>query len=355
MILTVTPNPAEDLTWHVDALRPGETHRVPAGVSRAGGKGLNVARVLADEGYDVLALTTAGGGAGERLVADLVQSGVAHRIVPVAGETRRSLAFVDEATGETSIFNELGAPLTAAESTALLAEAARLGRTATVVAVSGSLPPGLEPGDLAGLVAELTAAGASVIVDTSGPALVAAARAGATVLKPNRDELAEVTGLDDPVAGARTLIEAGARLVVVSLGSEGLVVVAAAEAGGIRARLAEPLRGNATGAGDAAVAAIAAALHAVPTLATDPGERDARVALARRATAWSASAVLMPLAGALSPEHASIESRVVVEPWGDSGPNPDPGTGSGSGSGHGSGSGSGHGASTTATDPKATA
>lgn len=313
MILTVTANPAEDLTWHVDALRPGETHRVPAGVSRAGGKGLNVARVLAAEGHDVLALTTAGGAAGDRLVADLERSGIAHRTVTVAGETRRSLAFVDEASGETTIFNELGAPLEAAESAQFLAEATRLGRTASVVAVSGSLPPGLDPADLAALVAELVAAGTAVIVDTSGPALVAAARAGATVLKPNRDELAEVTGLTDPMSGARVLIEAGARLVVVSLGSDGLMVVAAAEVGGIRARLAEPLRGNATGAGDAAVAAIAAALAAAPTLATDPAEHGARVALARRATAWSASAVLMPLAGALSPEHASLESRVVVE------------------------------------------
>lgn len=331
MILTVTANPAEDLTWHVDALRPGETHRVPAGVSRAGGKGLNVARVLSSQGHDVLALTTAGGGAGDRLVADLERSGIAHRIVPVAGETRRSLAFVDEANGETSIFNELGAPLEAGESAALLAEAARLGRTASVIAISGSLPPGLDPADLAALVAELTAAGTAVIVDTSGPALMAAARAGATVLKPNRDELADVTGLTDPVAGAHALIEAGARLVVVSLGSEGLVVVAAAEAGGIRARLAEPLRGNATGAGDAAVAAIAAALAAAPTLATDPDERDARVGLARRATAWSASAVLMPLAGALSPEHERLESRVLIEI--DGGPE----------------------ASPTVTDPKATA
>ena len=46
MILTVTPNPAIDLTWHVDRLTPGATHRVPTGASRAGGKGLNAARVL---------------------------------------------------------------------------------------------------------------------------------------------------------------------------------------------------------------------------------------------------------------------------------------------------------------------
>ena len=46
MILTLTPNPAVDITWHVDQLTPGTTHRVPPAVARAGGKGLNVARVL---------------------------------------------------------------------------------------------------------------------------------------------------------------------------------------------------------------------------------------------------------------------------------------------------------------------
>lgn len=315
MILTVTPNPAEDLTWHLAELRPGETLRVPAGVSRAGGKGLNVARVLAAEGHEVLALTTAGGAAGARLADDLERSGIPHRLVPVRGETRRSLALVDESSGETTILNEHGAPLADAEADALLAEAARLGRRADVVVVSGSLPPGFGPDQLAGLVAELVAAGATVIVDTSGPGLVAAARAGATVLKPNRDELAEVTGHDDPVAGGRALLDAGARLVLVSLGTEGLLVLSHADrTDGVRARLPHPLHGNATGAGDAAVAAIAAAVATAPSLVSDPGREGiaARAALARRATAWSASAVLMPVAGALSPDHVRLEAEVVV-------------------------------------------
>ena len=137
-------------------------------------------------------------------------------------------------------------------------------------------------------------------------------------MKPNRDELAAVTGESDPAAGARVLLDAGAGLVVVSLGADGLLVLdATGSGGGIRARLPQPLHGNATGAGDAAVAAIAAALAEHPELraAGDAGRADstaARIAMARRATAWSASAVLMPLAGALSPDHAALEAEVVV-------------------------------------------
>lgn len=321
MILTITPNPAEDLTWHVDRLAPGETHRVSTGASRAGGKGINVARVLAAEGHDVFALATAGGRTGERLAADLERSGIRHGLIAVAGETRRSIAIVDEASGETSILNEHGAALSAGEAAELLAEAARLGRTASVAVISGSLPPGVEPDAIAALVAGLAAAGTAVVVDTSGPGLLAAARAGATVLKPNRDELEAVTGESDPVAGARVLLDAGAHLIVVSLGAEGMLLLdASGPAGGIRARLPKPLHGNATGAGDAAVAAIAATLVEHPEL-HDPATTSvqtasdtlaARIAMARRATAWSASAVLMPLAGALSPGHAALEAEVVV-------------------------------------------
>ena len=314
MILTVTPNPALDLTWHVDRLIVGTTHRVDAGAARAGGKGLNVARVLHGQQHDVLALATVGGGTGAEFASELGASGIRHRLLPVAGATRRSVAIVDEANGDASVLNEHGTGLTPAESATLVATAAGLGRAARAVAICGSLPPGFEPDALAELVAELGAAGVPVIVDTSGPALLAAARAGAYALKPNREELAAATGHESPVDGARTLIALGARLVVVSLGAEGLVVVSRADAAsGIGARLPRALHGNATGAGDAAVAAIAVALAGEPELdAPTPAGLDARTRLARRATAWSASAVQMPLAGSLSPDHDALENEVVV-------------------------------------------
>ena len=312
MILTVTPNPAIDLTWHVDRLTPGATHRVPAGASRAGGKGLNAARVLHQTGHEVLALATAGGVTGDELRADLAASGVPHRLVATAAATRRSVAIVDDADGETSILNERGAPLSSAESAALSDAAVDLGRAAQAVAISGSLPPGFGPEELGALVGRLVAAGVPVVVDTSGPGILAAALAGADALKPNREELADATGLDDPVEGARSLLDRGARLVLVSLGAGGLVVVGRGGAP-LRARLPRVLHGNATGAGDAAVAAIAAALAAGDDLgsATDAADR-ARSDLARRATAWSASAVLMPLAGELSPDHLALADEVVL-------------------------------------------
>lgn len=312
MIVTITPNPAIDLTWRISRLSPGTTHRIPAGTSRAGGKGLNVARVLLQTGHPALALSTAGGTTGDELRRDLAESGMPHRLVAISGRTRRSLAIVDEGDGTTTILNEVGAPLDSDESIAFATTAAELGSTARSVAICGSLPSGFGPDELAILVSRLVVERIPVVVDTSGPGMLAAARAGAHALKPNRDELAEATGIADPLEGARFLIGLGARLVLTSLGTEGLLVVA--EAGdAVRARLPRSLIGNPTGAGDAAVAAIAVALADGGDLWSDAASaEEGRAELARRATAWSAAAVLMPLAGEISAEHIALADEVLI-------------------------------------------
>lgn len=301
MILTVTPNPALDLTWRVDRLVEGGTHRTDAGAARAGGKGLNVARVAHAEGSEVLALTTSGGRVGDEFAAELRASGVPHALVPVAAETRRSIAVVDEELGDTTIINERGLNPTDAEWAAVLAEVVERLPSARVLVISGSVPPGAPETLLPMLIAVGKDAGVPVIADTSGPALLRAADAGATVLKPNAAELLEATGIADPVEGARSLIARGAELVLLSLGADGMLAVTASDL--VHARLDESLAGNPTGAGDAGVSACAV-LYA-------QGVRDPEQIL-RRATAWSAAAVLMPLAGDISPRWPEIEQQLRV-------------------------------------------
>jgi 1-phosphofructokinase family hexose kinase len=301
VILTVTPNPALDLTWRVDRLIEGGTHRADAGAARAGGKGLNVARVAHAQGADALAVTTSGGRVGEEFAAELRASGVPHALVPVAAETRRSIAVVDETLGDTTIINERGLNPTDPEWAALLAEVVERLPGATVLVISGSLPPGAPDSLLPMLIEVGKDAGVPVIVDTSGPALLRAADAGAAVLKPNAAELVEATGIADPVEGARSLIARGTELVLLSLGAEGMLAVTASDL--VHARLDEPLAGNPTGAGDAGVAACA-------TLYAD-GVRDPEQIL-RRATAWSAAAVLTPLAGDISPRWTELEQQLRV-------------------------------------------
>lgn len=316
MILTVTPNAALDLTWWVDHLELGATHRVTTGMVRAGGKSLNVARVAHQQGFEVLALATTGGNTGAELEEELAQSGLPHQLIAVKAHTRRSIALYDAAHDETSIFNEFGEPHSDEEWQALLDAASAALPQACCLVGSGSLPP-VNPGSAFNssdfypeLVRRAAARGIPSIIDTSGPALLAAADAGAMVLKPNRDELIAATDISDPVRGARSLIERGARLVLLSMGAAGMLAVSADDPDGhLLARLPEALVGNPTGAGDAAVAAVAScfeeASHGAMTLEPE--------FILRRATAWSAAAVLMPLAGEISPVHEELATRLIVE------------------------------------------
>ncbi|GAA4632375.1 1-phosphofructokinase family hexose kinase [Actinoallomurus vinaceus] len=273
MIVTVTPNLALDVTYELPELLPGETHRVENVHARAGGKGVNVARVLHTLGHDVLVIGLAGGATGTALRADLDAAGLAHDLVPIAGETRRTVTVV--AGGDATLLNEPGPTITPEEWAALEARIP----DADVVVISGSLPPGV-PADA---VARLARRDVPVIVDTSGEPLRHAAPY-AWAVKPNADELAELTGTDDPVAAARSL---GAPAVVVSLGAEGLLAVVGDDVH--RAAPPQVVSGNPTGAGDAVVAALAAGIGSPwPSLLKD-------------AAALSAAAVLAPVAGAYDP------------------------------------------------------
>jgi 1-phosphofructokinase family hexose kinase len=309
-IITVTANPALDMTYHVDGLHPGETHRVSPALERAGGKGLNVARVAHQMGHPVVAVAPVGGATATVFRSELEASGVPHSLVPVAANTRRSIAFVDTAQDLTSIFNEHGRALEAPEWEALTAAvvqaldsdggAPRCG----VLVGSGSLPERAPDGFYPSLVRLAHKHGVPAVIDTSGRGMMDAARAGADLLKPNHQELMEATGENDVRRAARQLLDLGARMVLVSAGAEGMYAFTAEAPGSAwKARLARPLAGNPTGAGDAAVAAAAVALAS--------GQRDPEQIL-RAATAWSAAAVLMPAAGEISPRHTELARHLIV-------------------------------------------
>ncbi|WP_037313384.1 1-phosphofructokinase family hexose kinase [Amycolatopsis orientalis] len=290
MIVTVTPNAALDVTYTVDGLRAGDVHRVSDVRSRAGGKGVNVARVLHALGADVRAILTAGGATGTAVVDDLTAVGVAADVVPIGGETRRTTTVL-AADGSVTLLNEPG-PWLADEEWQALASAVRA-RNADVLVCSGSLPPG------AGSYAALLGTSRSIL-DTSGDALLAGLAGRPSVVKPNADELREVTGLRDPVAAAVELRKAGAGAVVVSLGAEGLLAVTGS--GTWHAAPSTVLTGNTTGAGDAVVAALALGLS----------RADSWPDILRRAVALSGAAVLGPLAGDVDLAHYQAEQGLVA-------------------------------------------
>jgi tagatose 6-phosphate kinase len=287
MIVTVTANLALDVTYSVDSLRPGTTHRVRTVRKQAGGKGVNVARLLSQLGHPTLILGLAGGLTGQQAREDLLAAGLNHQLVPMPGETRQTLTVV--AGGDATVFSEPGSLIDDATWTALEASVSQaLIDGATVLVCSGSLPPGAPADGYATLVRLARAHHVPVVVDAEGEPLLQAAKAGADLVKPNAAELTFTTGLTDHRQAAQSLRESGATAVAVSLGANGIYAVTAH--GTWRARPPHRAAGNPTGAGDAAVAAFAAGIAGS---ATWPD-------LLRHAIALSAAAVAAPVAGAAS-------------------------------------------------------
>ncbi|MFI1678888.1 1-phosphofructokinase family hexose kinase [Streptomyces sp. NPDC020607] len=304
MILTVTLNAALDITYRVPALTPHTSHRVTEVTERPGGKGLNVARVLAALGHDVTVTGFAGGDTGrtlrERLAAE---PRITDALAPVAGNTRRTLAVVDAATGDTTQLNEPGPAVAPAEWAAFLDSYEELLHRddLTAVALCGSLPPGVPVGAYALLIRSARAARVPVLLDTSGEPLRRGVAARPDIVKPNADELAELTGSHEPDRATRDARRRGAHAVVASLGADGLLAVTAD--GGWRARPPKRVRGNPTGAGDSAVAGLLSGL----------AERLPWPDRLARAVALSAATVVAPVAGEFAPStYEDLLPRVAV-------------------------------------------
>ena len=144
MILTVTLNTALDLTYRVPALRPRAEHRVTEVTERPGGKGVNVARVLAALGHEVTVTGFVGGATGRSLHEQLsTEARITDALVPVSGTTRRTVAVVDTSTGDTTQFNEPGPVIAPMEWSGFLETYEELVGAASAVALCGSLPPGV--------------------------------------------------------------------------------------------------------------------------------------------------------------------------------------------------------------------
>lgn len=303
MILTVTLNAALDVTYEVDALHPDASHRVRAVHQRAGGKGINVARVLRGQGRDVTCLGFLGGWAGAGIAADLDGAGIPAAMSGIEGESRRTVSVVSAATGGSTLFNEPGPSVNEHEWRAFLDHYVGSLARASVVVMAGSLPRGVPADAYADLARLGRVAGVATIVDADGVALARSLEGGPDVVKPNRDELVAGTGVEEPVAAMRSMIDAGARAVVATFGPEG--IRAMTTQGSWSARLPERIEGvNPTGAGDAVAAALAAGLEDGrdwPSMLTD-------------AVTWSAAAVAAQLAGDLDPAVLErVRSLVRVE------------------------------------------
>jgi 1-phosphofructokinase len=238
----------------------GAVNRVEQTSDRAGGKGINVAAALAENGHAVTAMGFLGRDNADVFTAFFSARGIEDRCIRLPGETRVGIKIVDPSRGQTTDINFPGLSPATADLDALRGQLAALRGGWCVL--SGSLPPGVPVDICREFVATLKANGVRTALDASGEALREALKAAPDVIKPNVHELESLLGKTlsteaDVIAAARGLVAGGVKLVVVSRGADGACFVSADEV--FVARPPDVSVGSTVGAGDAMVAGIVSA------------------------------------------------------------------------------------------------
>jgi 1-phosphofructokinase len=229
-IATVTLNPAIDQTVSVDNFQPNRVNRARALTFDASGKGVNVASFLTDYGYK----TAVTGYLGQENVAIFEQSfaskGIDDHFVRIPGSTRINVKVVDELKQQTTDINTPGQPAPLEAMGTLLETIERLAHSCDWFVISGSLPPDMPTSIYAAIITQLKRGKKRIILDSSGEALREGIQAGPTIIKPNIDELQHLVG--HPLTSeaeiqqaAHQLLNDDSRLIVVSMGKQGAMLV----------------------------------------------------------------------------------------------------------------------------------
>lgn len=258
-ILTVTLNPALDVTTTTEKLKPQQKLRCDAPRYHAGGGGINVSRAIHELGGESLAFAALGGAAGQHHAALLSASGIAHEIFPVEGETRFSLTVMEDATKLHYRFVLPGPPQTPGFDDQLLARLEQLiVPDCRYVVASGSLLPGIADDFYGRLTLRTRARGARLILDSHGAAVKAAISSRPYLIRVNHLEAQELLGGTPGQAAhqlARELVDREfTEAAIVTLGDRGAIVASAGHE--MEIRPPKVVVRSTVGAGDSFVAAL---------------------------------------------------------------------------------------------------
>ncbi len=307
-IVTITPNPAVDLSTSVAKIVPVFKLRGTSQRRDPGGGGINVARVIKRLGGDATAIYSAGGAIGNLLRKLLDDEGVASRSFAIAEDTREDFFVNETSTAQQYRFILPGPRLRESEWTACLDLLAGIEPFPRFVVASGSLPGGV-PDDFYARIARIARQhGARMVLDTSGPALAAAVAEGVDLIKPNLNEMRELTGTEPAdaaawEAAASTILRNGqAKMVALTMGHLGAALVTPDRI--LRAQPLPITPLSATGAGDSFLGALVWRLAAGADLAD----------CFRQAMAAGAAALLHPGTELCRPDDVRrLAGQVVIE------------------------------------------
>jgi 6-phosphofructokinase 2 len=267
-ILTVTLNPALDISTSVDRVRPGDKLRCADPVLDTGGGGINVARAIGELGGMATAFVALSGFQGQQFLEILRHEPLIPEVFKIHGETRQSLAVIDRSDGKQYRFVMPGPRWSADEAGGALDAIAAVVPAGGYVVLSGSQPPGVPLHFPTQLAARVDDAGAKLILDTSGAPLRALLNVGSArqhVLRLDGAESEDLAGRrfanrDDVADFAEGLVARGvAEVVVLALGPDGSVLVS--EGGRWHANTPPVPVKSKVGAGDSFVGAFALAVE----------------------------------------------------------------------------------------------
>jgi 1-phosphofructokinase len=209
-IITVTLNPCIDVSYNMaGSFKAGELNRVDGGSLRYSGKGINVSRRLKSLGTESLILTFSFGEDGDKMEKALREEGLSLWGVKTEGKLRRNVAILD-GDGVATEINEKGSPVSEDKIKELVGilKAELNCPDKKVLIISGSLPTGVDPDVYRRLCTVGRNSNALVVLDCDGEALRCGLKATPDLIKPNRRELEELTGVDLSGHGEDVRIEA---------------------------------------------------------------------------------------------------------------------------------------------------
>ena len=259
-IYTVTLNPALDKTVRIPNFAVDQVNRITWIRQDAGGKGINVSKVIAKLGGESTAIAVLAGQTGQWIANALVENNIKVQAIAVPGETRTNLKVVDAEGGTNTDINEPGPEVTDSVLEQALVDVISKTSAGDIVVLSGSLPRGASIDTYGHWTSTLRNAGLKVYLDADGAALSAGLEQKPYFTKPNDHELSamlnrELTNVDEIAAAASEIVAGGIDTVCVSMGGNGAVYATADEVW-----YASPVKvkvGSTVGAGDSVVAAFA--------------------------------------------------------------------------------------------------
>lgn len=228
LFYAISLNPSIDCTFYLPEIVFDDINRIQKSRVDAGGKGLNVARMLTSLNCKTVALVFLGGDNGEALKKLLLDEKVEYKYVSTEGNVRKVFNFV---SGKTVLrFNEKGPSISFSEKKLFFAlfEDTPF-KKGDVVVASGSLPPGMGPSVYGDIVKKVKEKGACAVLDTDGQALSAGVKAAPDMIKPNFWELQRIAGHKIGSAGvlknvAGSLEKKGIKTVLLTLGAHGAML-----------------------------------------------------------------------------------------------------------------------------------